>query len=179
MHVSGCRIEQVDATHDLGNAVLVVVYDDGQVVRDEAVAAPDDEIAGFRFQPLPLRSLQPVGKCDAGFVRAHAYRGLLRRTSGAACARIDDPEGAAGRVGQVTAGAAAGIGMTGVAQAATRNAGNTARTVFLIRVFTAQSLLGAGPSLVCAVASTESFWPSAPWISPSPTISISGAMGMR
>src|SRR5262249_22177268 len=106
------RVEQVGAAHDIGDPLRGVVHHYGELVRVEAVGAPEDEVAHVALQALRLRALRPVGEADfsLGFYPDGA-RGLSRRQAAAARAAVDaravDGER---RVGDLAARAAAGVG---------------------------------------------------------------------
>ena len=46
------------------DALVEIIDDDRDLVGEQAVGAPDDEIADVARKVLPLRSLQPIGKRD-------------------------------------------------------------------------------------------------------------------
>ena len=104
------RVHDIDAAHDFGHALHSVVDDNGQLVSDEAVAAPDNEISRFTFEMLDLLALEPVCKGDWLVVGAQSDGGLRRIATAAAGSGINGAKGAAGRVGKVLARTAAGIG---------------------------------------------------------------------
>ena len=58
------RVHQVDSADDFGDALLMVIHDDRQVIGDESVAAPHDEIAGFGLEPLLVGALQAVDEAE-------------------------------------------------------------------------------------------------------------------
>jgi hypothetical protein len=59
-----CRSEEIGAAHDMRDALVEIIDDDRDLVGEQAVGAPDDEIADVARKVLPLRSLQPIGKRD-------------------------------------------------------------------------------------------------------------------
>ena len=72
------RREQVGAAHDVRDALQRVVDDDRELVGEEPVGAPDDEIADVAREVLRLRSLQAVAEFD----RARRRRARARRAAG-------------------------------------------------------------------------------------------------
>jgi len=93
MDLSWRRRQQVRAAHDVRHLLRRVVDDDGELVREEAIRAPHDEVADVAREVLRLRSLQPVDEFDARRAGTHAPRALPaarrgRRDPGAARAGI-------------------------------------------------------------------------------------------
>ena len=75
-------------------ALQRVVDDDRELIGEEAVGAPDDEVADIAREVLRLRALQPVAELDACVADAHAPRARgraapRRRDAVAAGARVD------------------------------------------------------------------------------------------
>ena len=48
MKLSRCGIHQVKSAHDICDALVKVIHDDGKLVRNQSVLAPDDEITDAR-----------------------------------------------------------------------------------------------------------------------------------
>ena len=96
-------VHDVDATHDFRDALEFVVDDHGELVGDQAVAASNDKVAGFALEPLRLRTLEPVDKCDRLVVGAYADRRIVGLAAVAAGARVDDAERSARGLGKVLA----------------------------------------------------------------------------
>ena len=104
-------VHEIDTADDFRDALFIVVHDDREVIGNESVAAPHHEITGLRFESLLVRTLQAVEEAERGIVGTHPYGGFAGRAAGAAGARVDDPQGAAGCVREITPGAAAGVGV--------------------------------------------------------------------
>ena len=58
------RAEEVRAPNDLGDALPGVVHDHGQVISEEAVPAPDDEVAGLPAAVLAAGTLERIFEFD-------------------------------------------------------------------------------------------------------------------
>src|SRR5262245_61219695 len=98
----GRGVEQVAPTHDLVDALQVIIHDHSELIREPAVTTSHDEIADVAFELLAEDALQSVVDCHLEGRRAYASR---RRTSGAAHAAA-----ARTRVnGSVVAGSSGGI----------------------------------------------------------------------
>ena len=61
------------------DALQRVVDDDGELIGEEAVGAPDDEIADVAREVLRLRALQAIAELDARVADAHAPGALRAR----------------------------------------------------------------------------------------------------
>ncbi len=85
------RGEQIRAAHHVGDALLEVIHHDGELVGEQAVGAPHDEIADFAGEVLLDPALEGVVECDHPIVHPHADRARLapRRKPAAAGAGID------------------------------------------------------------------------------------------
>ena len=106
-----CRgVHDVDTPDDFGYTLHGIVYDDGELVGDEAVATADDEVPGLAFEMLNLLALQSIGKGNRLVGGAQPNGGFRVIASAAAGSRVDGPKRPARCVGQVFAGATAGIG---------------------------------------------------------------------
>ena len=56
--------EKIGAANDVGDPLRGIVDNDGELIREEAIASPDDEIADVLVEPLALRSINAVGETD-------------------------------------------------------------------------------------------------------------------
>ncbi len=92
--------QQVSAPHDFGDAVSLVIDDDGEVVGERAVAPLNDEIPGLTPAVLADRALESVLEFDRRLVRVDAkplrLRSVARRSAVATGPRIN---GLRGRIG--------------------------------------------------------------------------------
>ena len=70
--LSGCRIDQVESTYDVSDALIKVIDNDGELVRDKAVFAPDNEIPYGALYPLHIAALKPISEADRLIVCQHA-----------------------------------------------------------------------------------------------------------
>ena len=117
MDLAWRRRHQVGAAHDGGDALRRIVDDDRELIGDEAVGAPDHEVADVPREVLLLRTLQQVAEADRHRIDADAHRACApdaRRDRGAAGARIDALAGGAGRQRlEVASRACAGKGGAG------------------------------------------------------------------
>ena len=59
------RRDQVGSAHDVGNALQIVVDDDGELIREQTVGAPHDKIADVTPEVLRLRPLQTIAPVDS------------------------------------------------------------------------------------------------------------------
>lgn len=84
-----CRREQIRAANDVGDALRSVVDNDGELIRAEAVAAPDDKIAHVLVEPLLLPSVESIGECDRRRRHAHAQGGSSRALRGSVTVMAD------------------------------------------------------------------------------------------
>ena len=83
--------EQVRAAHHVGDALLEVIHDDGELVGEEAVGAPHDKIADLAGEVLLDPALKGVIECGHLIVHPHADRARRssRRKAAAASAGVD------------------------------------------------------------------------------------------
>src|SRR5262249_10543665 len=68
------RAEQVRAAHHLADPHREVVDDDGELIRVDAVAAIQDEVADAPVDVLPDRTLEPIDELDAALRHREAQR---------------------------------------------------------------------------------------------------------
>lgn len=95
--------DQVDASDDMRDALVMVVRDDGELVGDAPVASQYDEVSGLGLEALHLRSLEPIAELDGAIVGTQPNRGFRRRAAVAAAARVDNTQRPPGAIGQVLA----------------------------------------------------------------------------
>ena len=117
MQVSRCRepeqslqpdlarrgIHDIDAADYLGYALDRVIDDDGQLIGNQAIAAPNDKITRLTFQPLGDLSLQAINEPNGIVVGAQSNSKFFGITAAAACARVNNSERAARRIGEILA----------------------------------------------------------------------------
>src|SRR5215470_4626560 len=85
------RRQQVRATYDVGDLLLGIVDDDGELVRKQTVGTFDDEVPGLAGQVLFLPALEAIVKADWLRVDAHSPGSALaaRGDAASASARVD------------------------------------------------------------------------------------------
>src|SRR2546421_23206 len=86
-----CRGKQIGTAHDVGNALRCVVHDDCELIREQTIGAPDDEIADLPLEPLLVPSLEPIaeGNRFVGDAQSPGSGLALRRDAVATRSRID------------------------------------------------------------------------------------------
>jgi len=91
MDLAAGRVDEVGATHHVGDTLFGVVHHDGELIGDLAVRAIQNEISDLTRQILPARPLDAVRERHRvpAYVQAQRPRGLARRQPGAAGAGID------------------------------------------------------------------------------------------
>src|SRR5436190_5689765 len=122
------RIEQIRPAHYVGNTLLGIVDDDGQLISEHAICAQDDEITHFALDDLLDVSLHAVGEADGSLVRKDAHRARIGPGTDAVAASswIDAVRGwlskAHRRVLDLFASAAAPVRMAGTVKRVKRGA---------------------------------------------------------
>src|SRR5690606_15937471 len=87
-----CRLQQVHTSYDLGHTLFEIIHDHRQVIRDEVVAPANDEVAGFRLQPLRFSTLHEIDESYRLVVSPETNCARPRGASGATGAGIDAPQ---------------------------------------------------------------------------------------
>ena len=105
-----CGFHDVDAAHDFSDAFKLIVYDYGQLVGDQAVAPLDDEVAGFRFEPLAVLPLETVLKDDRCILSAYPNSGFGLLAAIPTGPRVDHAQSAPGCISQVLSRTTTGVG---------------------------------------------------------------------
>jgi hypothetical protein len=77
-----CRREKIGAANDIGDVLRRIVDNDGELIREQAIASPDDEIAHVLVEPLLLPSVDPIGEFDRGRGHPHPRSGSSRALGG-------------------------------------------------------------------------------------------------
>ena len=88
------RAQEVGAANDVGDALLGIVDDDGELVGEEPIAALDQEVADVPGERLSAGALEPVDEADScvinyGPPREPRARPTARGHAGAAGSRVD------------------------------------------------------------------------------------------
>ena len=113
-YLTGSRVHQVDAPDNVCNALQMIVDYNGELVGNQTISPQNNEIAGLRFEPLRLGSLQAIDKGQYLVVCSYPESGFICITAFAAGAWVNYAEGAARRRGQITPGAATRVGRPAV-----------------------------------------------------------------
>ena len=103
-------VDKIDSANDFGDALLVIIDNDRQMIGDKAVPSLDHEIAGFAFKTLGHRSLQGVLEANGVIIGSYANCEFTRGTSASASAGINRAQRTSRCFGKVPAGAIAGVG---------------------------------------------------------------------
>ena len=91
VNLSRCIVQQVAATDDVSDGLFVVIDDNGQLVGEQAIPAPEDKIAGSLMQGFAVFALGAVLKNNALASGDHPDRNFAFQIHGhlPACARVN------------------------------------------------------------------------------------------
>ena len=96
-------IHDIDAADYLGYTLDRVIDDDGQLIGNQAIAAPNYKVTRFTFQPLRNLSLQAINEPNGIVVGAQTDSKFLGITAAATRSRINNAERTARRIGEIFA----------------------------------------------------------------------------
>jgi hypothetical protein len=114
MNLAWRRIQQVGTSDDLSYALIMVVCNHRQMVRDEAISPPDNKIARIKFQALAQHTLKTVCKCYGLGICQYPDGNPAAHASIATGAGINSAQRATARTGKFPAGTSAGVCLTGI-----------------------------------------------------------------
>jgi hypothetical protein len=76
------RIEQVNPAYNVGNPLISIVNDNGQLIGEQPIFTSNDEVADILFESLFEVSLHPVNYSDAFIADANPQRGFCADAMG-------------------------------------------------------------------------------------------------
>lgn len=112
-----CRVHQVDAAHNVSDALQVIVDNNGQLIRNQSIFTQHDEVTRLAFQVMDLLALQGVAKGYGSVIGNYSNGCFSRCSTAAARARVNRAKRTDGGVVQIASGASAGVGLAIIQQA--------------------------------------------------------------